>query len=131
MTDGQTIVGDWTQDLPNGKITETFPDGQVFEGDYVEGMRHGMGKLVLPDGIQYEGLFSNNAPGPRGKLTVGDKTYEGEVSFDEGKFTIVGRSANVLGHQEGTFEIDLAAGPEGADQPADGLNLQLQPADQP
>lgn len=109
MPDGQTIEGDWAQDLPNGKIKETFPDGQVFEGDYEQGMRHGVGKLVMPGGVTYEGLFNANAPGPRGKLTVQDKTYEGEISFDEsvGKFTIVGRSSNVLGHQEGTFEVDL------------------------
>ncbi|MCQ2816750.1 MAG: hypothetical protein MJ252_05730 [archaeon] len=52
-------IGDWKNNLKNGKGTETFSDGSVYEGQFVDGKQNGKGKLTLSDGKIYQGDFEN------------------------------------------------------------------------
>jgi hypothetical protein len=50
MAEGGSYVGEWKEDLPNGKGTLTKPDGSRYIGNFRNGKPAGQGLLVSPDG---------------------------------------------------------------------------------
>ena len=72
-------IGEWKDNLKEGKGKEFWPDGTYYEGEYRNGKKWGEGKLKLPDGSIYNGQFKNGEINGKGKIIYSDKKeYEGD-----------------------------------------------------
>ena len=72
-------IGEWKDNLQEGKGKESWPDGTYYEGEYKNGKKWGEGKLKLPDGSIYNGQFKDGEVNGKGKIIYSDKReYEGD-----------------------------------------------------
>jgi hypothetical protein len=53
--DGETYIGEFSEDKYHGKGIQTFPSGARYEGEFREGKSSGQGTLVFADGRKYSG----------------------------------------------------------------------------
>jgi hypothetical protein len=65
-TDG-TIEGDWSEGLPNGKISAKGQNN-IYNGEVYKGNKKGQGLMKWADGSSYEGEWKDNKMNGRGKL---------------------------------------------------------------
>ena len=108
-------IGEWKDNLKEGKGKESWPDGTSYEGEYKNGKKWGEGKLQLPDGSIYEGQFKDGEINGKGKIIYSDKReYEGDWANNKfngkGVFTwpdgrkYTGEYSNNLKDGYGVFE---------------------------
>ena len=53
--ESSVYIGDFSQDLKEGKGIQTYKDGSSYEGDFSKGMKDGDGLFKFTDGATYEG----------------------------------------------------------------------------
>ena len=58
LADGSSYIGDWVNDLRQGKGVETDPNGTTYQGNYKNGVKHGEGQLILVDGTKHKVTWS-------------------------------------------------------------------------
>ena len=78
--DGKYYIGQFNDDLPNGKGIEYYKNGNIlYEGEYVNGKREGKGKYFDEFGTYYDGQWKNNLKNGQGKICLpnGIIIYEG------------------------------------------------------
>ena len=87
---GETIVGSFVNNKPEGHCTITSTEGCNYEGNMVQGLKSGEGQYEnSAEGEVYEGEFSNDLYDGKG-LYQNETTgiiYDGH--FKEGKMTLV------------------------------------------
>ena len=76
---GKIYIGEWKNDLRNGKGVETWKSGNRFVGDFINDKREGYGIYYFSDGGRYEGNWKNGKKEGFGVdyYTDGDR-YEGK-----------------------------------------------------
>ena len=84
-------LGEWKNNLEDGKGEEIWKDNSIYKGEYKEGFKQGNGKLILPDGAEYEGEFSHGKIEGKGQIKYKDgRIYKGNWVNNkmngEGKF---------------------------------------------
>lgn len=112
---GRIYEGDFVNNTPDGKATETYPNkdkyvgqfsrgykngkgtyyyanGEVYEGKFVDNKPHGQGVLKMPNGSIYEGNFANGKCNGKGKFKYANgDVYEGDwqnsVKHGKGTYT--------------------------------------------
>ena len=93
IKDQMRYVGDFYNDLPNGKGTqENLFNNSVYEGDIVNAKKEGYGTIKFEDGSFYKGHFLNDCYDGKGKFTYAcGREYEGEykknLKHGKGVFT--------------------------------------------
>ena len=95
-SDGRKYVGDWKNDVMQGRGKLSHPDGSTYEGEFHHGVFHGQGRFTWANGT-YEGTFVNGKREKHGKYSWFDgRVYEGEWQDDKrnGKGTYI--------HQDGS-----------------------------
>ena len=76
--DGSVYIGEWNNDLKEGKGILTFQDGSKYEGYFVNDLPKGKGRLIHTNGDIYEGEFQDYKPEGYGKLIKNNGfIYEG------------------------------------------------------
>lgn len=82
---GETLTGEWVDDMLTGPGKSVRDDGTVYEGDFLDGVRHGFGTLT-PGGDsagRYEGAWVAGRRHGRGRIELPDgSTVVGQ--FDQG-----------------------------------------------
>ncbi len=58
MVTGEQLLGQYQNNLPNGKGTYYYVDGNKYCGDWVDGHRTGQGVFIWSEGGQYERNYS-------------------------------------------------------------------------
>ena len=82
---GSFYVGQWKNNLPNGKGKEYYSNGNImYEGDFVNDKREGNGRYIWEDGENYIGQFKNDLSHGKGTkyYSNGDK-YTGDWVYDK------------------------------------------------
>ena len=78
--DGTFYIGQYQNNLPNGKGTFYYPNGNIcYEGDFFNGFREGFGKYNYQDGSFYIGQWKNNLRNGKGTFYYPNGTifYDG------------------------------------------------------
>ncbi len=89
--DGTTYVGEFKNEIFEGKGTITYADGEKYTGDFVNYQFDGIGTYVWKDGGRYEGEYKNGQRQGIGKRFYKDGSiYKGQwgKSLKEGKGTM-------------------------------------------
>jgi len=63
---GNTYLGEWVGDKPDGFGVKTFASGSRYEGDFKNGLMHGSGKKYFKPGDMYEGDWKDDEMAGRG-----------------------------------------------------------------
>merc|ERR1712137_1130170 len=109
---GETYLGQWSMDKPNGFGIFTSCVEGTYSGTFVNGLKDGTGKQVYLNGDWYEGGFKKGQFHDKGSLTCssgGLERYDGK--WEAGKFCGKG-ICNIrgIGKLEGEFKDDKPHG---------------------
>ncbi|OMJ73933.1 hypothetical protein SteCoe_27277 [Stentor coeruleus] len=63
-------IGEWKDNLMNGKGKIIWNDGRIYEGDIVNNIIHGYGVFIWPDKRKYEGYWINGKKDGKGLYTT-------------------------------------------------------------
>lgn len=63
---GTKYVGEFRNDMRNGKGTFTMPNGASYAGEFVDNVRKGQGTFTWPNGAKYVGAFAEGIPNGKG-----------------------------------------------------------------
>ena len=109
---GNTYVGQWSADKPNGRGKLTTRAGDVYEGQFKDGKIDGQGVARYADGRLYEGTFRKGLKDGKARFT--DRCH----SVFTGVYAADTIQSGRLDYYDGTiyFEGDFVN-----DQPYDGL----------
>ena len=95
--DGQRYVGEWANDVQQGRGVWSSRAGDRYEGAYVAGRREGVGSMTYASGMRYDGTWKADQESGRGKLQfVNGDRYEGDFVAGErtGNGTYVQKSGS-------------------------------------
>ena len=93
---GKIYIGEWKNDLRNGKGVETWKDGERFVGNFKNDKREGYGIYYYSNGDIYEGNYKNgktegfgveyysNGDKYEGRFKNGNKEGQGVYYFENG-----------------------------------------------
>ena len=93
---GKIYIGEWKNDLRNGKGVETWNDGERFVGNFKNDKREGYGIYYFSNGDIYEGNYKNgktegfgveyysNGDKYEGRFKNGNKEGQGVYYFENG-----------------------------------------------
>ena len=93
---GKIYIGEWKNDLRNGKGVETWNDGERFVGNFKNDKREGYGIYYYSNGDIYEGNYKNgktegfgveyysNGDKYEGRFKNGNKEGQGVYYFENG-----------------------------------------------
>lgn len=65
-----TLIGNFKNDVLEGKGSKRYDNGQVYEGDFKNGLENGTGTLIFVDERKFTGPFSNGKANGEGTLTT-------------------------------------------------------------
>jgi len=104
FVDGVTYHGQWSNDLPDGYGTETYPEGFVYQGEFRQDQRHGTGVLECYD-LVFFGAWKNGKRHGEGveKIVLRGKVEESFVKFHNGE--LVDRERAAVENKEQVSEI--------------------------
>ena len=67
--DGSHYIGQWKDDLRNGKGTLYYQNGKInYDGDWVNGRPNGYGKYIYGNDSYYIGQWKNSSKNVRGTM---------------------------------------------------------------
>ena len=72
--DGEKYVGEFKNDIRNGRGTYTYSDGDKYVGEFKRGYRHGQGTFTWHNGDKYVGGYKRNAKHGKGVATEANGT---------------------------------------------------------
>jgi uncharacterized protein (TIGR02145 family) len=77
---GDSLNGNWNNDLFTGKGKLKLKDGSIYDGDWLNGKKHGKGILANSDGTVLQGDFANDGFYGLAKLKLDDGgIFEGQL----------------------------------------------------
>ena len=74
--DGTKYVGEFSNNIPNGRGVSSFSSGAQYIGEFKDGLRHGDGAYYYINGNVYRGSWTN-----------GQRNGEGTLTFSDGKIS--------------------------------------------
>jgi hypothetical protein len=80
---GNSYIGSWEDDKPNGFGKKKWANGDVYEGTWAKGKQHGEGTFTWANGWTYKGEFKN-----------GKRNGEGTKRRPDGSLLYTGRWVN-------------------------------------
>lgn len=110
LKNGDTVTGEFSEDVLNGHAEYHFANGDVFVGTFFNNVKEGEGKYVYADGETYEGGFHLDVRHGKGKMTKPDGTsYDGgyEMGLKWGTGVYVYANGD---RYEGDFAYDMRDG---------------------
>lgn len=86
---GTEYVGEFRNNMRNGKGTFTYPDGANYVGEFADNEKRGQGTFTWPNGAKYVGAFAEGIPNGQGAEYGPDGSKVRSGLWAEGEFVEV------------------------------------------
>jgi len=97
--EGRVYVGQWRNDLREGRGVCSWADGAVYEGEWKRDKKDGKGRMRFSDGVLFVGEWKNNAKHGHGVMTDSDGNVIQSGRWENDLIVCGGHEINTLDYK--------------------------------